>query len=62
MKMKLCAFKKTLISTSLLKAAIPVLLILTFQSFCLGQVYSYTDVSVGEYDVMGYSAVQLRPT
>ncbi len=57
MKLKLIAFTKTLISTSLIKAAIPTLLILGLQSICLGQVYSYVDTSVGETDVIGYSAV-----
>ena len=33
------------------------LLFLAFQSICLGQVYSYVDASVGETDVVGYSAV-----
>lgn len=57
MKIKLFAFTTTHIRNSLIKAAIPTLLILGLQSICLGQVYSYVDTSVGETDVIGYSAV-----
>ena len=57
MKKIFFADTKFFMTSILVKASLPVLLMIVFQSLCFGQVYSYPDASANETTVYGYGAV-----